>query len=220
MEYNLAGIRERVIIDKLDDEEFDPGIVDRFINDTQREIFNTYELSFQEKIFSGTILAGSAVFNFPSDVAQVQSHTVTGPDGSQHNIQKGYVPFRDFNKVYPTPLNNQPAGISTWTLFANNMMLSQPTDKEYTMTIFYIKKPTTLVENSAIPEIPEEFSELLVLGAYMRIQQRNEDFDLADKTAVEYNKQLALLVNRYGFRQMDGPVTMKSSQVSSRKRRG
>ncbi len=31
MEYNLAGIRKRVLVDKLDDEEFDPEIVDNFI---------------------------------------------------------------------------------------------------------------------------------------------------------------------------------------------
>lgn len=51
MDYNLVGLRQRVRIDKLDDEEFDSGVIDNFINDTQRDIFNEYELPFQEKIF-------------------------------------------------------------------------------------------------------------------------------------------------------------------------
>ena len=63
-------------------------------------------------------------------------------------------------------------------LYGGNIMLSAPTDKDYTMTMFYIKKPKTLVDNTDVPELPEEFEELLVLGAYKRILDRNEDFDL------------------------------------------
>lgn len=213
MEHTLAGIRQRVLIDKLDDEEFDPGVVDRFINDTQRDIFNQYELSFQEKIFSGTIPAGSTMFKFPTDVAQIQSQVITGPDGSQSNIAKNYLGFRDFFTAYPTPAGNKPGGIGAWTLYANNMLTSTPTDKEYTMTIFYIKKPQTLVLGTDVPEIPEEFSELLVLGALERVQKRNEDYDLAAQTAIEYQRILGQLVNRYGSRKADGPIIMKNRQI-------
>lgn len=212
MEYNLAGIRQRVVVDKLDDEEFDPQIVDNFINDTQRNIFNQYELSFQEKIFSGVIPAGSTMFSLPSDVALVQSRVVTSPDGSQRSIKNGYVAFRDFNEMYPTQSNGTPGAISTWTLFANNMILSTPTDQEYTMNIFYISKPVTLTQNSDVPQIPEEFAELLVLGAYMRILSRNEDTDLKTTVEAEYNQLLNMLVNRYGYRQADGPIKMKNQQ--------
>ena len=55
MDYTLQALIQRVRIDKLDDDEFDTGIITRFINDTQRDIFNNYELSFQEKIFAGTL---------------------------------------------------------------------------------------------------------------------------------------------------------------------
>ncbi len=50
MAYILAGIRSRVQLDKLDDEEYDASIIDNFINDTQRDIFNECELPFMEKI--------------------------------------------------------------------------------------------------------------------------------------------------------------------------
>lgn len=212
MEYNLAGIRQRVVVDKLDDEEFDPQIVDNFINDTQRNIFNQYELSFQEKIFSGTIPTGSTMFKFPDDVALVQSQVVTAPDGSQRSLKDGYIPFRDFNRMYPTQSNGTPGAINYWTLYANNMITSVPTDQEYTMNIFYIKKPKTLTQNGDVPEIPEEFAELLVLGAYMRILSRNEDTDLKTSVEAEYNQQLNMLVNRYGYRQADGPIKMKNQQ--------
>ncbi len=215
MEYNLAGIRQRVLIDKLDDEEFDPGIVDRFINDTQRDIFNEYELTFQEKIFSGTIPSGSTMFQIPGDVAEILSQVVTSPtDGSQKDLKDSYLAFREFNRLYPVPLNNQPGQISRWTLFGKNMIVSSPTDKPYTMTIFYITKPDVLTENSDVPQIPEEFSELLVLGAFMRVQKRNEDYDQAAITEGEYKNQLNLLVSRYGFRKSDGPIKMRNQQIA------
>lgn len=213
MDYNLAGIRQRVLVDKLDDDEFDPNIVDNFINDAQRDIFNQFELPFMEKIFSGTITAGSVMFKFPDDVAMIQSQVITGPDGTQRNIAPGYMGFRDFNTKFPTPLNNNPGPIYNWTLYGGNMLTSVPTDQEYTMTLFYIRKPKTLTEDTDVPEIPEEFSELLVLGAFRRVQERNEDYDLAASTEAEYQKVLVQMVDRYGMRQQ-GPIIMGNRQIA------
>jgi len=217
MEYNLAGIRRRVLVDKLDDEEFDPSVVDNFINDTQRDICNQYELPFQEKIFSGDVPSGSTMFKFPGDVAEIQSQVITSPaDGTQRSLKDSYADFRTFNSMYPTPAASLPSPILKWTLYAGNMLTSAPTDKDYTMTIFYVSKPVTLTENASVPQIPEEFGELLVLGAFKRIQERNEDFDLAAGTQREYERILLQLVNRYGFRKADGPIVMKNQQVRNR----
>lgn len=214
MEYNLAGLRNRVIVDKLDDDEFDTNVVDNFLNDTQRDIFNQYELPFQESIFRGTIPVDSLIFGMPSDVALPLSYIITGPDGYQKNLHDSFHDFRTFNRLFPTPANNTPGIISNWTLFGGNILTSAPTDTEYTMTVFYIKKPTLLLEDGDVPELPEEFSELLILGALYRIQKRNEDYDQAAVTEGEYKNQLNLLVSRYGFRQADGPIKMKNQQIA------
>lgn len=213
MEHNLEGIRQRVIIDKLDDEEFDPGIVDRFINDTQRNIFNQFELPFQEKIFEGDIAQGTAMIRLPSDAAQVQSFVLTSPEYEQRELSNSYIPFRDFNKVYPAPSAMPQSDIVSWTLYGGNIMFSAPTDKAYKLTLFYIKKPATLKNGLDVPEIPEEFSELLVLGAFKRIQQRNEDYDQAAVIGQEYNDLLDMMVARYGYRKATGPIKMKNRQV-------
>lgn len=202
MDYNLAGLRQRVLVDKLDDDEFDPNIVDNFLNDTLRDIHNQFELPFQEKIFQGTVPAGSTMFQLPSDVAIVQSQTFSGVK----NFANMKMRWRDFFRSYPDAANESPAQPSAWTTYAQNILLNAPTDDEYTMTIFYIAKPVTLTANSDVPDLPEEFSELLVLGAFMRIQKRNEDYDLAQETEREYQRQLLNLVNRYGFRMADGPI--------------
>ncbi len=218
MDYNLAGIRQRVLVDKLDDEEFDPNIVDRFINDTQRDIFNQYELSFQEKIFAGTLPATSVMFALPSDVVQIQSAVITTPDNQIMDIMSRYADFRTFNKLFPKPAITEAGDVQAWTLYSGNIMLSRPTDIDYELTIFYTKKPTALTLDTHVPEIPEEFGELLVLGAYIRCLERNEDFDLAAYAKVEYNAMLDMLVSKYGFRKANGPIKMKNKQLRTRKR--
>lgn len=206
------------MIDKLDDDEFDPNVIDNFINDTQRDIFNNYELSFQEKIFDGKILAGTYMFKMPKDVAMVQAHVMSAPDGKQRDMANSYLKFRDFNTRWPTPLNNEPATPRFWTSYAGNMIFTQPTDQDYQMNIFYIKKPAKLTQDTDVPEIPEEFEEVLVLGAFKRVLDRNEDYDQSAVIEREYNNKLNLLVARYGKRMSDGPIKMGNKQIVTRKR--
>ena len=213
MNYNLARIRNRIAVDKLDDEEYDPSVIDNFINDTQRDIFSEYELSFMEKIYSGTIPTGVTMFNLPNDVSVVQSQVVTNPGGKQMDIGDNYMPFREFNKRYPTPANNAAGPVRYWTSYAGKMILSQPTDGEYTMDIFYIKKPVYLSGDNDQPDIPEEFEELLVLGGFARVQDREGDTDLSLVTEQKYNRKLQQLVNRYGFRLANGVIKLRNRQV-------
>lgn len=209
-QYNLGTLRQRVAVDKLDDEEFDPGIIDRFINDTQRQIFNSFELPFQEKIFQGTIPAGYTIFQMPNDLAQIQAQTVVGVPGFTNKFVQDW---RAFFQRYTDPDNAPASAPFAWTLYGGNILLSAPTDQDYTLKTFYIKKPKLLVNNVDVPDVPEEFSELLILGAVMRIQRRNEDYELARETELEYERMKTDLVNRYGARQASGPIIMKNRQV-------
>lgn len=211
MENNLAGIRQAVLIDRLDDEEFDPGIVDRAINNAQRDIFNSVELTFMEKIFSGTVPAGTTMFKMPDDVGLVQWRVVTGPTGQTRNIEVGQMDFRDFKRLYPVPTNNPAGPIINWALYGNTMMLHRPTDQDYTLEMFYYKKPKALKDITDIPEIPEEFNELLVIGAHIRILRRNEDNDIADNIETrEWTPKLNQLIDKYGNRDANGFTVMKN----------
>ena len=209
MAYNLVGIRERVLNDKLDDEDFDPSMVDRFINDAQRDIFNQFELPFQEKIFQGIVPSGSIMFELPTDLAVVQSQTMSGVRNFS-NMKTG---FRALFASYPDVAANSPAAPGYWAQYAGNILLSAPTDKDYTLTIYYIKKPVTLQSDTDVPDVPYEFEELLILGAYIRLLKRNEDFDLAREEEKEYTRIMTQLVNRYGFRASDGPIKMNNRQI-------
>lgn len=217
MDYTLATLRRDLALDLLDDEEYDPAILDRAINKAVREIYNQFELSFMEQIFSGTVPEGSAMFGYPTDLALLQGLVLTAPDGKQRTLDNSYLPWRDFNRLYPTPANNDPGAPIHWTSYAGNMILSRPTDKEYTIDIYYVKKPAKLLADMDVPAIPEEFAELILLGAYIRIAKRNEDTDLAQMALQDYAGQLNKLVERYGYRRT-GPIKMKNRQVATRRR--
>ena len=214
MDYTLQAIVQRVKTDKLDDDEFDTGIITRFVNDTQRDIFNQFELPFQEKIFAGTIPSSSSMFNAPADMALLQSVSMADVPG----FSATRMTWRDFFQKYPDNTSAEPGKPSAWTLYAGNIIFDKPTDEDYVLTLFYIRKPITLTTPTAVPEIPYEFEELLVLGAYIRCLKFNEDFDQAAYVEIEYNKLLDLLVTRYGARISPGSVKMANQQIRMRRR--
>jgi hypothetical protein len=208
MDYNLSYLRNRVLLDKLDDDSFEPEIVDRFLNDAQRAIFNSFSLPFMEKVFAGELTASSAIFTFPDDYKKVQSLVITSPEGLRRNLTDNYVGFRDFVTRFPSPTTNPVTAPNVWTLHGDKLYFSAPTDQNYTMTMYYVKRPAKMIEDDDTPEVPEDFEEILVLGAYYRILQRNEDFDLAAAVKSEYFDELDKLVPTYSPRQNGTPIVM------------
>lgn len=213
MSYNLASIRNRILVDKLDDEDFDVNVLTNFINDAQRDIFSEYELPFTEKIFTGDLPQGAHIFQFPDDVSQIQSIQVTDAAGRSVDIKDKFLTFREFNKHWANPGVNQTGPIRYWTLYGGNMMVSRPIDFNYNMTIYYNRVPTELTDDLDVPEVPEEFAEALVLGAYYRVQLREGDSDEALLTKSEYQRKLEQMVARYGFRMSAGPIKMGNRQI-------
>lgn len=220
MAYTLAGIRQRVIDDKLDDTGYDTAIVDRFINDTQRSIFNSFEMPYAEKVFSGLLPDGGYIFTFPDDYQITQALKITDPTANVKDITDSYVPFQQFNRAFPVPLNNPEGPPTAWTLHGNKLYFDKPTDQPYTLELYYLKKPAVLDDDADIPELPSEFEELLVLGAYYRVLERNEDLDLAAfyKNG-DYTDELDKLAQRYGKRQVGKPQPMAQPLRTSRGRR-
>lgn len=220
MDYTLSGIRNRVLNDKLDDPTFDPDIVDRFINDAQRAIFNQYELSFMEDTYTTTVAQGDLTVTLPIDYQLIQALMVTAPTANRRDITDSYMSFRDFHRAYPVPSADSQSRPSIWTLRGETLYLAYPADQTYTMEVDYLKTPVLLTDDADIPELPQEWEELLVLGAYIRILDRNEDFDLASyyKNG-DYTQELDKLEARIGRRQAGTMPIMSQPLRSTRGRR-
>lgn len=213
MSYTLAGIRNRILVDKLDDEDFEPQVVDNFINDAQRDIFSEYTLPFTEKIFKGTLPSGATMFDFPDDVSSLQAMIVTDEAGRSVDVLRNFMNFDEFNKFYPVPENNASGRLDRWTLYGGKMIATRPIPADCTLTIYYNKVPKTLAGDTDVPELPEEFEEALVLGAFYRVQMREGDSDEALLTRSEYQRKIEQMVERLGFRMNAGPIRMKNRQV-------
>jgi len=204
--------------DKLDDTSYDTSIIDRFINDTQREIFNTYELPFQEKVFAGSLPSGAYIFTLPSDYQMTQSMVLTN-EGFRKDLSHQYVDFRDFNAWYPTPSEYVAGPPDVWTLYGNQLYFTRPTDDAYTISLFYLKTAKELTGDTDVPEIPEAWGEILVLGAYYRVLERNEDFDQAAFIRDgDYADMVDLMVARLSQRQSASPSTIRQTMRSQRGR--
>lgn len=208
MAYNLASIRNRIRIDKLDDPEYDAEVIDRFINDAIRSVVNAFEFPFMEKVFLGTLPETETTFVFPTDYALMQSLKIVGPTGVQRDITDKYINFRDFNTRWPTPRNNSRGMPDYWTLHGNKLYVNRPTDAAYETEMYYIKTPKELQADTDVPEIPQEFEEIIVLGALARVQERNEDFDLAAVTRSAFSTMLNELYMRTTKRHSATPIIM------------
>lgn len=208
MDYTLAGLRNRVKIDKLDDPGYESSVIDNFINDAQREIFNTNELYFAEKIFKGTLPTGETSFILPSDLVTPQMLILIAPDNSVYDITQHYMGFRDFFQSHAAAEFRDAARPSVWTLHGKQMYISTPTDQQYILKTLYLKSPALLVNDTDVPETPEDFSEALILGALYRCQLRNEDYDIAAGTKAEFLEMMDSIIQRLGKRQVGKTLTM------------
>jgi hypothetical protein len=220
MAYDLIGLRNRVLDDKLDDTSYSPSVVDNFINDTIRDIAMTYELPAFEEKEDAAIASGSNTFVLPTGYQMAQAFVILSADGNvKKDIGDNYVPFREFIRSYPMAETNEEGAPTFWTSHGGIIYLDRPVDQNYTATLWYLRTPTTLVDTTDVPEIDETFSEIIILGAYYRVLQRNEDYDLAAANEQAYNSKLDKMMVRTTKREGTTPHIMNQPQRIPRRRR-
>lgn len=181
MSYFLSDLFTRVQ-NKLDDPSFDTGVLTQFANDTEREVFNRYRINTQEQqIDTITTTAGSrALTGLPGNagsqaVGVYISLRIILP--VNYSMLIPYVEYEDADKYYPNyNLLGQGTPIA-WFIFDGVPTLLNNADKTYTLSAKYTINPTPLVNPTDVPNIPQEFSEITVLGMYARALEFNDEYD-------------------------------------------
>jgi hypothetical protein len=178
---------------KLDDDSFDTSTLTDFANDTEREIFNRYRINTEEQqIDTITTTAGSRdLTGLPgvaggSAVAQYVSLRIILPINYSSVIP--YYEYEDVDVMFPNYLllgTSQPVG---WFIFDGTPRLVNMADKVYTLSAKYTINPTKLVNATDVPNLPEEFSEITVLGMYARALEFNDEYNEAQSVREQYNK--------------------------------
>lgn len=195
MSYLLSDLFTRVQ-NKLDDPSFDTAVLLDFANDTEREIFNRYRINIKEQqIDTITTTAGSRdLTGLPGtagsgSVGQYISLRIILPVNYSKVIP--YVEYEDADVYYPNyQLLGQGPPIA-WYIFDGTPHLLNLADKTYTLSAKYTLLPTKLTAASDTPNLPEEFSEIEVLGMYARALEFNDQYQEAQAIRQQYH-QLAV----------------------------
>lgn len=192
MSYTVTSLFTRVQ-NKLDDSSFDTTVLLDFLNDTEREVFNRYRINTQEQqIDTITTTAGSrALTGLPGvagsgTVGVYISLRIILPVNYSRLIP--YVEYEDADKYYP---NYQLLGQGTpiaWFIFDGTPTLLNNADKTYTLSAKYTLLPTPLVSGTDIPNIPQEYSEITVLGMYARALEFNDEYAEAQSIRQQFNR--------------------------------
>jgi hypothetical protein len=214
MSYNLTTTRTR-IEQKLDDTSFGTTKLNQFINDGQRYILNNRRFRFMEKEADLTTTSGSdAVTGTPTDLQTPLSLRLYSPAGNAIKLQ--YVEYEDIDNAFPNISNSGNSAPSAWYVFNNTIKIYPQADATYTLKLKYIKTVDELSEDADIPEIPEDFSEALVLAGYQRALEHNDDYDQAQVVQLKIDELIDKMDERYK-RQAGQPHIMRSSRGGHQK---
>lgn len=195
MSYDLANIRGRVE-QKLDDTSFGTAKLNQFINDGQRDILNTRKFVFMERETDVTTTDGvNTLTGLPTDMQVPLTLRVYTPVGDAKLLD--YIEYEIIDTYVPNITNNGTTAPSSWYMFNLIPYIYPIANGTYTLKLKYVKEATDLTADVQVPEIPQSFSEVLVLAAFKRALEHNDDYDQAQLIQRQIDEQIELMDNRY-----------------------
>ena len=205
------------ILDKVNlyRNSYDTSVKVDWMDTVQRQIFQ--DVPHEALPYSFTTVSGFAYYGLPEDcdplgVKQVTIETSVG-SGRYRNLRfvsiESNERFHESDEFYSV-MSNQ-------NLFINPL----PTDANEgkTVYIYYNKRPATLsvVDLSAVPELEEDFHELLELGVKARIARERGEVTDKNNFEADYNVLYMQYVKRY---KNNFPEYSKTKDVMPNMRRG
>jgi len=193
-----------------------------YINDAQNDIFNEYRLPFTQEIQTYNLTAGqSDITNgsgLPANYVQALDLMLT-TGGTQSVLQ--YKDVREIDSFYPNPEDSvlHPPGIPTyWYFYEETIRVFPAPVASLSVSLRYYKKPTELVSNSDVPEVPSEFVEGLIVGAAYRVLQVKDNYDQAAILQNKFDEILQKLVVKYSVPQVGTAMRMRINKMAVRNR--
>ncbi len=201
-----VGAAESIVLGRLGDSSFSTAYLLQFANDVNRWLCNAAEWPFMETTYTGTAGSGDLFFDLQTSVTNFQlpiSIQVNDPDNRAVSMK--YMAHRDFFELYPDPTAANEAAPNLWSMFGTTLILGPARlNGTYTFQLLYIKEPTELTTTTGATgtfDVPNAFSELVVLGMLARAQATNDQYDLAQVTAQEFDIQFGMMQRRLLKRQ-------------------
>lgn len=199
------------------DPSFSSTRIIRYLDRGQKIIFNRQTFKFCEKLYTGSLSVGSPTFTQQSDhVSTIGGVVYDASNPGQKFVLTAdtYLPHRDFFDQTPDPTLNTSGLPGCWTEFGSQIFFDRPVDKAYTFKQRYIRRPNRLSATSDVPDLPEDFSELLELYAKYRAEKFRGNHDIAATYLQDFDDDLEDMALRYG-----DPVQLGPTEVSSNRER-
>ncbi len=211
MSYNLETIRNKVK-SRIQDEDFDNNLINDFINDEQREILTYYDLPFNRDITTHLVTTGTHEVTLPSGHQKTKTLNIIAPEGYDTELSEWYLPYNRFMEYFRPQAFYSDNQIRYWTIADGKIIFSNNADQNYTLEHCYLKSPTALVNNEDVPQIPEEYGEVLVLGAMIRCHELNEDNDIAAYQMQKKNQLVQAMLKRVSPQQSAKTGILRNSR--------
>lgn len=175
--YNLGTLKTRVQ-NKLDNTSFDASILTQFINDGLRDIIiqSKPQFSMLEATYTTSIGASTLTTSATDILVPIDLRLYTPINYAQ---KLPFIDYQDVDLLYPnTGLLGTGPPIA-WSSFTNVPFVVNNSDAVYTLRGRYLQVPPELSSDTDVPILPNTFSEILVLAAYKRALEHDDDFDQA-----------------------------------------
>lgn len=201
-----VGEANTAVLARLGDTSFSTTTLLQFANDVNRDICNAAELPFMETSYTGTAASGNVFFDLQSTVTNFQlpiSLQINAPNASAVSV--AYMQHRKYFEENPDPTALTAAAPRVWSMHGTTLILgTAPLDQTYTFQLLYIKEPTVLTTTSGATgtfDVPNAFSELVILGMLARAQMANDQYDLSQVTQQDFEIKFDAMKKRLLRRQ-------------------
>ena len=216
MAYTLGALVTKVQ-QRVRDTGYSSTEIKNYINDTQNDIFNEFRLPFMETTQPFTLTTSvSDITNgdgLPDNYVQSLDLLLTTDDKESRLVYQD-IRAIDFNYPDADDISAYAVGVpDTWYNYADTIRVFPVPDDAYTVTLRYYKKPTEITSDDAVPEVPSEFAEILVVGAAYRVLQVKDNYDQAGILQNKYDELLQKLVSKYSYKQVGTVPRMRINRV-------
>lgn len=189
------GTIRTAVRERLDDPTFDTAKIDRWTNWVLDDVYTRYQFPFMETTTTLDTVDGTQEYAFSSIASDVDKIRSIIDVTNEYTLE--YVDPTELDETYQDQSDDAENKPQYWTVRDGSVKLYPIPDDAYTLKVIYKKVPAKLSVASDSPEIPERYSELIVLGVYQKAHEWNDDYDYASVIERQYEQKLMKMINDY-----------------------
>ena len=208
----LQNVRQLVRA-KLDDMQFDASKVDSAINWFIFELLNNNRISFMEGSTNIPFNQGDTEVSLPAEY-QVGTNIISIIPGVEpYSIWKDRVEYVDFMLRFPGFSTAAQSRVKQWTYYGRKIRFSAPVLEGGNLFVDFVKRPEKVTADAGVLVIPDNYEEMVVIGATARVMEMNEDYAEAAQER-QNNEPLvtAFIRNESRGQQQAGPLVIRTNR--------